>query len=132
MCKCVNLNMLSQFLYKVAVICITIIGCFGLLGNFMKLDMQRPNDQNDGVKLYDHEHHANLNVLSNDSMSSDDLKTNSSYLYTVLVSPEYEMDEYDYEIRPEDQYEISRLNNDYFYDDYFFVFCISFLFVPRL
>ena len=74
MCKCVNLNMLSQCLYKVAVISITIIGCFGLVGNFMKLNLQRTDDQNDRVKPYNPEHHVNLKVLSNESMSPHDLK----------------------------------------------------------
>ena len=120
-----DLKMLIWCLSKFILISATIIGCFGLMGSLVNLnESTMDKNKEDYYKISPQHYKSEYKHQLNQSQSSD-LQANSSYLYAVVVSPDYEFDEYDildpsyeYELPFDSQYDLLQLNNDYTYHDY--------------
>ena len=109
---------------KAIVISITMIGCFGLVGSLVNLNSQHTNKKDKNEIMPQDYTSKYMQQLSQSPLPSD-LETNSSLMYTVIVSPDYEIDEnndpyssYEYEIPYENHYDISQRHKDYIYNDY--------------
>lgn len=109
---------------KLIVMSIIMIGCFGIARSLVSLRFQ-DTDKDDKNEIMP-QHYASKHIQQlSQSPSPSDLETNSSYMYAVIVSPDYRYDEndipfssYEYEIPYKNHYDISWRNNDYMYNDY--------------
>ena len=120
-----DLKMLIWCLSKFLVISATIIGCFGLMGSLVNLNESTKDENKEDYNDILPQHYKSEYMHQSNQSHSSDLQANSSYLYAVVVSPDYEYDEYnildpsyEYEEPFDRQYDISQLNNDYRYNDY--------------
>ena len=119
-----DLKMWIWCISKLIVISITMIGCFGLVRSFVNLNSQHTN-KTDKNEIMPQDYTSKYMQQLSQSPSPSDLETNSSYMYAVIVSPDYRYDEndipfssYEYEIPYENHYDISQRYKDYTYNDY--------------
>ena len=98
----------SELATKLTVVTIAFVGCFGLVTNLMRSTMPISNDLRNvsAAESLRHLPGQNDNYMSK-SFRSSDLDSNASYLYAVVVSPDYI-----------DPYNVPESNNEYDYGNY--------------
>ena len=108
MWKNLTLRIESELATKLTVVTIAFVGCFGLVTNLMRSTMPISNDLRNlsAPGSLRHLPGQNDNYTSKSFLSSD-LDSNASYLYAVVVSPDYI-----------DPYNVPESNNEYDYGDY--------------
>ena len=119
-----DLKMWIRCFSKLIVMSITMIGCFGLVKSLVNLNFQH-TDQDDKAEIMSLNYTSKYMQQLRHSPSLSDLETNSSFMYAVIVSPDYEIDEnnvpfssYEYEIPFENHYDISQRNKEYIYNNW--------------
>ena len=108
MWKNLTLRIESELATKLTVVTIAFVGCFGLVTNLMRSTMPISNDLRNvnAPGSLRHLPGQNDNYTSKSFLSSD-LDSNASYLYAVVVSPDYI-----------DPYNVPESNNEYDYGNY--------------
>ena len=108
MWKNLTLRIESELATKLTVVTIAFVGCFGLVTNLMRSTMPISNDLRNvsAAESLRHLPGQNDNYMSK-SFRSSDLDSNASYLYAVVVSPDYI-----------DPYSVPESNNEYDYGNY--------------
>ena len=90
MWKNLTLRIESELATKLTVVTIAFVGCFGLVTNLMRSTMPISNDLRNvsAAESLRHLPGQNDNYMSK-SFRSSDLDSNASYVYAVVVSPDY-------------------------------------------
>ena len=108
MWKNLTLRIESELATKLTVITIAFVGCFGLVTNLMRSKMPISNDLRNVSAPGSLRHLPGQNDnYTSKSLLSSDLDSNASYLYAVVVSPDYI-----------DPYNVPESNNEYDYGNY--------------
>ena len=108
MWKNLTLRIESELATKLTVITIAFVGCFGLVTNLVRSTMPISNDLRNVSAPGSLRHLPGQNDnYTSKSFRSSDLDSNASYLYAVVVSPDYI-----------DSYNVPESNNEYDYVNY--------------
>ena len=112
MWKNLTLCIKSESATKLTVVTIAFVGCFGLVTNLMRSTMSASNDVRNVSAPGTLYHLPGQNDrFINKAFQSSDLDSNASYIYAVVVSPDYI-----------DPYNIPESNNEYNYENYEYAF----------